>query len=102
MKVYICSPLRGDHEHNIQMAIKHCRAVALYGDIPVAPHIYCTQFLDDNIEDERNLGMDIGLKMLEMCDCMLVYGEHISDGMRREIDRARELKIPVRYVREEV
>ena len=102
MKVYICSPLRGDYERNIQMAIRYCRAVALRGDIPIAPHIYCTQFLDDKIEKDRMLGMDIGLKMLEMCDCMLAYGEHISDGMRREIDRARELKIPVRYVREEI
>lgn len=98
MRVYVCSPLRGDYAANIQGAIQHCRAIALYGEIPVAPHIYCTQFLDDTVEDERRLGMDIGMKLLEMCDCVLVFGERISEGMQQEIDMAVKLDIPVRYV----
>lgn len=53
--IYICSPLRGDIEKNIQKAQGYCReAVELWLDvIPIAPHVYCTQFLDDTIPQER-------------------------------------------------
>lgn len=54
--IYICSPLRGDIEKNIQKAQGYCReAVDLWPDvIPIAPHVYCTQFLDDTIPQERD------------------------------------------------
>lgn len=47
--VYICSPCRGDIEKNIEKAQRYCReAVELWDDvIPIAPHVYFTQFLDD-------------------------------------------------------
>ena len=40
--IYICSPLRGDIEKNIQKAQGYCReAVDLWPDvIPIAPHVY--------------------------------------------------------------
>ena len=59
--IYICSPLRGDIEKNIQKAQGYCReAVELWPDvIPIAPHVYCTQFLDDTIPQEREAGMEL-------------------------------------------
>ena len=47
-KVYICSPLRGDYDANIAAARTYCREAVEAGHLPVAPHIYLTQFLDDN------------------------------------------------------
>ena len=46
-KIYICSPLSGDYEKNIENAKRYSRYVVLKGLIPVTPHIYFTQFLDD-------------------------------------------------------
>jgi len=60
-KIYICSPLRGNAKQNIKEAKKYCRYVVNKGSIPIAPHIYFTQFLDDGIKKERNLG----IKMLK-------------------------------------
>lgn len=98
--VYICSPLRGDYEKNMEKARIHCHTVVQqFKDvIPFAPHIYFTQFLNDNIPNERSLGMDMGLAMLDMCDELWVYdAEGISEGMAAEIEYAKEHGIPVRY-----
>lgn len=97
--VYICSPCRGDIEKNIEKAQRYCReAVELWDDvIPIAPHVYFTQFLDDTKQEERAAGMDMGLSLLTMCDELWVYGiENPSEGMRNEIEYAKQHQIPIR------
>ena len=97
--VYICSPCRGDIEKNIEKAQRYCReAVELWDDvIPITPHVYFTQFLDDTKQEERAAGMDMGLSLLAMCDELWVYGiENPSEGMRNEIEYAKQHQIPIR------
>lgn len=97
--VYICSPCRGDIEKNIEKAQRYCHeAVELWDDvIPIAPHVYFTQFLDDTKQEERAAGMDMGLSLLAMCDELWVYGiENPSEGMRSEIEYAKQHQIPIR------
>lgn len=97
--IYICSPCRGDMEKNIIKAQGYCREAAeLWPDVvPIAPHVYCTQFLDDTVPAERAVGMDMGLALLDMCDELWVYGiQNPSEGMKREIAYAEENGIPVR------
>lgn len=97
--IYICSPCRGDLEQNITKAQGYCREAAeLWPDVvPIAPHVYCTQFLDDTVPAERAVGMDMGLALLDMCDEVWVYGiQNPSKGMRREIAYATERGIHVR------
>lgn len=97
--IYICSPCRGDVEKNITKAQGYCReAVELFPDvIPIAPHVYFTQFLDELNPDERALGMDMGIALLDICDELWVYGiENPSEGMSREIEYAKEHEIPIR------
>lgn len=97
--VYICSPCRGDIEKNITKAQGYCReAVELFPDvIPIAPHVYCTQFLDDTNPQDRAAGMDMGIALLDICDEIWVYGiENPSEGMSREIEYAKEHEIPIR------
>ena len=96
--IYICSPLRGDYEKNILKAIGYCREVAHAGDVPIAPQIYCTQFLDDAKPEERERGKEIGIELLKKCDEVRVYGDHISEGMREELNAAATLFIPVRFM----
>lgn len=63
-KVYICSPCRGDYENNIQRAKEYSRAAVEKGVIPVTPHIYLTQFMDDNVPEERELALKIGSELV--------------------------------------
>lgn len=97
--IYICSPCRGEMEKNIIKARGYCReAVEHWPDVlPIAPHVYCTQFLDDTNLKERAVGMDMGISLLSMCDEIWVYGiDNPSEGMRNEIAYAKEHGIPVR------
>lgn len=97
--VYICSPCRGDYEQNIQKARAYCHVImkCFPTVIPIAPHIYFTQFLDDTKQNERSLGMEAGLALLDMCDEIWVFGlDNPSEGMQAEIDYAHKNGIPLR------
>ncbi|MEG0952326.1 MAG: DUF4406 domain-containing protein [Niameybacter sp.] len=95
--VYICSPLRGDMEMNIQRANRFCRFTARNEVLPLAPHTIFTQWLDDTDPDEREAGIYLGLELLTKCDEVWVFGSRISEGMTREIGLAVKLKKPVLY-----
>lgn len=95
-KVYICSPCRGDYENNIQRAKEFSRAAVMQGSIPITPHIYLTQFMDDTIPAERELGLTIGRELVLMCDELWAFGiDCPTSGMAAEIALARERGIPV-------
>lgn len=98
-KIYVCSRLAGDIENNIEKAKGYARFVAKEcGAIPIAPHIYFTQFLDDTVPEERAFGTMAGLLLLSDCDELWYFGDSVSQGMVREIIAAKEQNIPVRYV----
>ena len=98
-KVYVCSALRGNQEKNIKLARIYCEYVVREsGHIPVAPHIYFTQFLDDNNSQDREFGINAGLSLLSECDELWYFGDSVSKGMVTEIIAAKEQSIPVRYV----
>ena len=97
--IYICSPCRGDMEKNITKAQGYCREVVeLFPDVvPIAPHVYCTQFMDDTNPKERALGMELGISLLSMCSELWVYGiDNPSEGMKAEIEYAKDHGILVR------
>ena len=88
-KVYICSPCRGDYENNIQRAKEYSRAAVEKGVIPVTPHIYLTQFMDDNVPEERELALKIGSELVLGCSELWAFGiDHPSAGMAAEISHA--------------
>ena len=104
-KIFICSPYqptandppcrKAQLEANIQRAKTACRILATMGVLPLAPHLYFTQFLKDEDAQERATGIRFGMQWLEAADEVWVFGETISEGMAAEIKRAHELKKPV-------
>lgn len=99
-KAYICSPLSADTEkgiiHNMEMAkfylkrmreIYHCRTFASHAHLPL--------MLDDTIPEEREVALQIGMKMLRLCDTLIICGRRISAGMVKEIKAAFALGIEV-------
>ena len=96
--VYICSPYRGCTLTNEADARRFCKwAIQQKGVMPLAPHIYFAQFFDDNVPDERQSGMSMGIKWLHQCSEIWVLGESLSDGMVYEIAEASRLGIPIRF-----
>lgn len=95
--VYICSPCRGDYEKNIENAETYSRAAFRLGYIPITPHIYFTRFMDDTNSKERDMAMNAGLQLLQMCSEVWVFGlDHPSEGMQAEIALAIRSGIPVK------
>lgn len=94
--VYIASPFSGDVERNIERARGYCRLAVSKGYIPLAPHLHYPQFMDDEDEEERELGLFFGLVLLGKCSEMWVFNR-ISIGVAKEIEKAKQRGIPIRY-----
>lgn len=105
--IYVCSPLRGDLEGNMEKARGYCKKIITRcpNYFPFAPHIYLTQLLNDLIPEERETGLTMGLGFLkEHAHEVWVFGvpdmEHLSEGMKGEVAAAKQLGIPVYFGKE--
>lgn len=96
--IYIASPYAGDVEANVAFAKLACRYAISQGHTPIAVHLLYPQMLDDGDPAERELGLRLGHRILEICDELWACGGRISSGMAREIAEAQSLGIPVRSV----
>ena len=96
-RVYICSPLSGNIAANQKNARRYCRFAVDSGCIPLAPHLYFPQFMDDGNGAERNLALFMDIVLLSKCDQMWVFGDRISKGMSIEIEKAKRKGQPIRW-----
>ena len=94
--VYIASPYRGDTKTNVDNALRYCRFAVARGRLPIAPHVWLPQFMDDDISAERTLALNMGLWLLAQCTEVWVFGNVITEGMVGEIQEARRLGIKIR------
>ena len=96
-KVFVCSPYAGDIDLNAKMAAEYCRIEMIQGNVPFAPHLHNTRFLNESNPLDREMGIRLGLEMLKICDELHVYGDRISNGMAREIAVWKEMgRTPIR------
>lgn len=93
-KVFICSPMKGDVEKNLKLAKFAARVLINSGYIPIAPHLYFPQFLDDSDQYERIKGIKMGVELMKECDRMWIIGTTITNGMEYEINEAKKAKVP--------
>jgi len=99
LKIYVASRYAGDVDKNVAAAIRYCRYVIEKGFMPVASHLLYPRILDDSDPAERELGLLFGLALLRDCDEVWVFGP-VSAGMVGEMEEAKRLDKPVRYVKE--
>ena len=98
--VYICSPLAGDVERNKEKARTYCRFAVDSGCIPIAPHIYFTQFMNDANRKERDLALFMDIVLLSKCAELWVFGDMATNGMSIEIEKAKRKGQLIRYFTE--
>jgi len=103
-RVIIESPLRADtpegYERNRRYARACMRDSLGRGEAPFASHLLYDQpgILDDTIVEERERGIKAGFEWELAAQAVVVYGDlGISDGMKRGIERAKALNLPVEY-----
>ena len=95
--VFICSPYAGCIKENVQNARRYSRFAYLSGYMPITPHLMYPLFLDDKQTKERLDGMDMGLRLLDLCEELWVFGDRYSSGMQREIAHAIARFMTIRY-----
>ena len=99
-RVIVESPYAGDVERNTQYARKCLHDCLMRSEAPFASHLLYTQphILDDNVPEQRNLGIESGLAWGEAAEASIVYTDYgITPGMQRGIDRAVARGRPVEY-----
>lgn len=94
--VYICAPLRGNVEQNIEFARQRAREVFQAGDIPVCPHLMFPPIANPGNPDEDQASREMGLRLVALCQQVNVYGT-CTAGMQDEIELAERLEILVKY-----
>lgn len=94
--VYICAPLRGDVEKNIEFVRQKAREVFQTGDVPVCPHLMFPPIADPCDPSEDQAAREMGLRLVAICQQVNVYGGECTAGMQEEIDLARNLGMPVK------
>ncbi len=97
--VYICSPYSGDTQRNLESARRYSRFAVDSGAIPLTPHLMLPQFMDE--QSERDLALFMDIIFLGKCDELWVFGSRISQGMKAEIDRAKQRRMKIRYFTED-
>lgn len=95
--VYICSPLSGNIVVNREAACRYCRFAVDAGYVPLAPHLFFPQFMDDSNDQERSLALFMDIVLLTKCAELWVFGDTISNGMSIEIEKAKRKGKPIRY-----
>ena len=95
LRVYICHPFSGDVVTNQEKVRRICEDLKREGNgdiLPVAPHIYLPEFVDEF--HERDIAIRFCLSLLECCSLVYVYGEP-TEGMREEVAYAESKGITV-------
>lgn len=104
--VYVASRVRGNRQQNINDAKHYCRYSVLQGVLPIVPHLTYVGALNDEDPTERELGMSLGIELLQsgFIDELWAFVDNDgpSEGMKQEIRIAEDLSIPVLYFRKDL
>lgn len=94
--VYICAPFSGDIEANKKKAAEFAEYAYHNGCIPLTAHLLFP-FMDDSNKAERDTAIHMDIVLMGKCQEVWVLKEHITHGMRIEIDKANRRRQKVRY-----
>ena len=98
IRVILESPYAGDIERNIKYARLCVRDSLSRGEAPIASHLLYTQegILNDNIPQERQLGINAGLAWKEVATKHIFYIDYgYSKGMEYAKQYATKNHIPI-------
>lgn len=96
--VIIESPYAGDVKENVKYAERCLLDCLTRDEAPIASHLLFPGRLDDNVPEQRKLGMEAGLAWYRVAEACVVYTDKgTSDGMEKGIVRALSFGVPVEY-----
>lgn len=95
--VFVGHPVSGDILRNIKKILDICKQIHNEQIIPCVPYLVSLQYLNDEITEDRELGIEANLECFHRgyIDELWLFGDYISKGMEQEIELASELNIPI-------
>lgn len=97
MTYYVAHKYGGDEE-NVKAAKDLCHALAKLDpeNVYLSPLLVFGHLAYNELGYEREMSQC--LELMERCD-MLIVGSELSEGVRREIAHARELGMPIMWIK---
>ena len=98
--LYVASPLSAPTQDGIVENMKRAKLYAdeiaeIAGCRTIAPHSFLPLYFDDNIPEEREVCLNFGLDVLNLCSGIVICGSRITEGMAAEIASALSRGLPV-------
>lgn len=94
-RAFICSPYRDDDYSkqisNCDNAKEYCKFARLNGVVPIAPHLFHTEFLPG-----KELILKCTFAFLSTCDEIWIFA-NFNEDMKKEIEHAKNNSIKIRY-----
>ena len=100
IKIVLESPFAGNIKGNIEYARMCVKDSLSRGESPIASHLLYTQkgILNDNIESERNNGINAGLAWLSIADIHVFYIDYgMSSGMKYTLAKSKMLCCKIEF-----
>ena len=98
--VYICSPLKGDRQKNLENAKRNAKYEFECGTEHDVQR-FNAESRDDDDTEERKTGLRAAISLMWQCDECWVFGDEITEGMKMETGFAEKLNITIRYFSED-
>ena len=96
VRVIIESPYMGNLVANVDYARKCLWDSLLRKESPFVSHLLYTQVLDDQIPEEREMGMSRALAWYDTADLCAVYTDlGISEGMKKGMEYAKSIGLTI-------
>ena len=96
--VFIAHQISGDVEANLESACLWIRwAIMARKVLPIAPYIYLMKALDEGKIEERKIGRDLGLHMIQYAEELWICGPipKPDSFVWREVEEASNQGIPI-------
>ncbi len=96
--IYVAHQIAGNVDENVRDVLRICREIHTQDIIPLAPYLVAVQYLDDHLEEERELGIAANEEHFRrrVMDETWICGPKISNGMKGEIRLSLEYGIPIK------
>lgn len=95
--VFVGHPVSGNIQENIKKILDICKQIHNKQVIPCVPYLVSLQYLNDEIIEDRELGIEANLECFHRgyIDELWLFGDRVSRGMKQEVELALSLNIPV-------
>lgn len=88
---FVSSKYKGDVETNRKKAVEYANIAIEMGFIPIAPHTWLPELLDDNDSEQRKKAQEMCLELVKRCDVFMQCGD-MPDGSFMVEELAQAIK----------